>query len=217
MQESAKLAKPAKRFSRRKFVKWSAAGLAGAVVVERAYDFLSESTAKAKIVIVGAGAAGITMSAYLADMLRYDDITLIDPNPDHHYQPGYTLIAGRVIEPQFIVRTTKSLIPSDARWMQDTVTELNPDNNYVVTAKNGKVSYDFLVLVPGCQMDFNLVPGVSRAELGKNNVHCIYDYQGRLPAARPSANWPMPGKAAWCLPPPTPSSNAGARPRRSAL
>lgn len=172
--------KVTRKFSRRQFVKWGAAGLAGAVVIERAYDFFSESTAKAKIVIVGAGAAGITMAAYLSDMLRYDNVTLIDPSSDHHYQPGYTLIAGGVFEPKEVVRTTKSLIPGHVKWIQDSVTELNPDSNEVVTEKNGKVSYDFLVLVPGCQLDFQQIQGVSREDLGKENVHCIYDYNGAI-------------------------------------
>lgn len=177
---SAKPKKVAKGFPRRKFIKWGCAGLAGAVVGERAYDYLAESTARAKIVIVGGGAAGITMAAYLADMLRYDDITIIDPRTDHHYQPGYTLIAGDIFNPRDIVRPTKSLIPGDAKWVQDTVTELNPDNNLVVTAEHGKISYDFLVLVPGCQMNFDLIPGITRESLGKENVHCIYDYQGAI-------------------------------------
>lgn len=171
---------PNKGFSRRKFIKWGAAGLAGAFVVKRSHSYFSQCTAKAKIVIVGGGAAGITMSAYLADRLRYDDITIIEPNTDHHYQPGYTLIAGGVFEPKEVVRTTKSLIPGDVKWLQDSVTELNPDNNSLTTAKNGKVSYDFLVVAPGCQMDFNLIQGITREELGKENVHCIYDYKGAI-------------------------------------
>ena len=60
------------------------------------------------------------------------------------------------------------------------MTEVNPGSNYVLTARNGKVTYDFLVLVPGCQMDFSLVQGISREELGKGNVHCIYDYKGAI-------------------------------------
>ncbi len=165
---------------RRRFIKWGLAGLAGAVVLERAYDYLSESSVKARIVIVGGGTAGITMAAYLTDMLRYDDITIIDPNSEHYYQPGYTLIAGGVFEPEEVVRSTKSLLPRDVKWIQDSVTELNPDNNSLQTASHGRFSYDFLVLVPGCEMDFNAVKGVTREELGKDNVHCIYDFKGAI-------------------------------------
>jgi len=139
---------------------------------------VSESKAKAKIVIVGGGAAGITMAAYLSDMLRYDDITIIEPNDTHYYQPGYTLIAADVFTPEEVARPTKTLIPSQVKWLKDSVAELNPDNNTLLTAHNGKVSYDYLVLVPGCQMDFNLVEGITRETLGEGNVHCMYDYKG---------------------------------------
>src|SRR5665648_730153 len=81
-------------FSRRNFLKIGVAGVAGLIVLERSYDYLSESTVRAKIVIVGGGAAGITMSAYLSDMLRHVDITIIEPSDTHYYQPGYTLIAA---------------------------------------------------------------------------------------------------------------------------
>ena len=180
-------------FSRRKFLQLGAGGLAGGLLVERSYDYLAESTAKAKIVIVGGGAAGITMSAYLADMLRYVDITIIEPNEIHDYQPGYTLIAADVFTPAEVSKPTKQLIPSQVKWLKDSVVELNPDDNSLTTAVNGRVAYDFLVLVPGCQMDFNLVEGISRASLGEGNVHSIYDFKGavlcrdaikRLPATK---------------------------------
>lgn len=164
--------------SRRKFFKIGAIGLAGAIIAERTYDYVSESKAKAKIVIVGGGAAGITMAAYLSDMLRYDDITIIEPNDTHYYQPGYTLIAADVFTPEEVARPTKTLIPGQVKWIKDSVAELNPDNNSLLTMLNGKISYDYLVLVPGCQMDFNLVEGISRETLGEGNVHCMYDYNG---------------------------------------
>lgn len=170
-------AKTKKKFSRRRFLKLGAAGLAGAIVVERGYDYFSESKAKGKIVIVGGGAAGITMSAYLSDMLRNVDVTIIEPNEIHHYQPGYTLIAADIFTPGEIVKPTRKLIPKHVKWLQDSVTELNPDDNSLTTAKSGKVSYDFLVLVPGCQMDFGLVEGISRTNLGEGNVHSVYDYR----------------------------------------
>ena len=111
--------KPARKLSRRRFVKWGLAGAGTALVAQRSYHYLSQSTVRAKVVIVGGGAAGITMSAYLADKLRHDDITIIEPNPDHYYQPGYTLIAGDVFAPEEVVRPTSSLLSRDVKWLQD--------------------------------------------------------------------------------------------------
>jgi sulfide:quinone oxidoreductase len=156
------------------------AGAAGAVILERSVHYFNQSGAKAKIVIVGGGAAGITMAAYLSRMIRDYDITIIEPNEKHYYQPGYTLIAAGVFTPGEVVKPTKDLIPDHVKWVKDSVTELHPDANTVVTAKEGKFSYDFLVLVPGCQMNFNLVEGISREELGKGNVHSIYDYNSAV-------------------------------------
>ena len=103
-----------KSYSRRKFLKIGLAGLAGAVVLERSVHYFNQSGAKAKIVIVGGGAAGITMAAYLSHMIRNYDITIIEPNEKHYYQPGFTLIAAGVFTPEEVVKSTKSLIPDHA-------------------------------------------------------------------------------------------------------
>jgi sulfide:quinone oxidoreductase len=166
--------------SRRRFLAAGAIGLGGLVVAERAWDYFSESKVKAKTVIVGGGAAGITMAAYLTDKLRYDDITLIEPNEIHHYQPGYTMVAAGTFKPDGLLKPTQSLIPRGVRWVKDSVMELDPDNNAVITSRNGKINYDFLVLVPGCVTDFNQIEGIAKENLGKGNVHTIYDYQGAI-------------------------------------
>ncbi|MFV0267911.1 MAG: NAD(P)/FAD-dependent oxidoreductase [Draconibacterium sp.] len=166
--------------NRRRFLLNGALGLGGLIVAERTYDFFSESKAKAKILIVGGGAAGITMAAYLTDKLRTPDITIVEPNETHFYQPGYTLIASGIFSPEQVTRSTGKLIPRGVKWVKDSVAELVPDANYVTTQKSGKIDYDFLVLTPGCQMNFDLIEGISRETLGEGNAHCIYDYQGAI-------------------------------------
>jgi sulfide:quinone oxidoreductase len=168
------------KLTRRAFLKYGGIGLGGLVVLERGYDYFSASAAKAKVVIVGGGAAGITMAAYLADWLRSPDITIIEPNDTHYYQPGFTLVAADVFTPNEVSMPTHDLIPGKTKWVKDTVAELDPEKNRVVTSKNGAVPYDFLVLAPGCQMDFNLIEGISRETLGEGNAHCIYDYNGAI-------------------------------------
>ncbi len=165
-------------FSRRNFLKLSAAGLAGAVIVERSYDYLSDSKARGKIVIIGGGAAGITIAAHLAKRLRQPDITIIEPDAVHRYQPGFTLIAAGLSSAKKIERPTASLIPSGVTWLQDRVTEVDPERNRVVTATGGAIAYDFLVVAPGCVVNYGLVEGITRETLGAGNAHCIYDLEG---------------------------------------
>lgn len=176
--------------TRRKFITAGALGLGGFAVSYKVWDFLSESKVKARIVIVGGGAAGITMAAYLTDMLRYDDITIIEPNELHHYQPGYTMIAAGSFKPGEIIKTTESLIPKDVTWVKDKVMELEPENNCVVTSRNGKINYDFLVLVPGCVSDFTQIEGISKETLGTGNVHTIYDFEGSVKCHEALQNLP---------------------------
>jgi sulfide:quinone oxidoreductase len=163
--------------SRRNFFKLSAAGLVGAVVIERSYDYFSESTARAKIVIAGGGAAGITIAAHLCDRLRHVDITIIEPEEIHRYQPGYTLVAADLMAPQKLERPTASLVPSGVKWLQDRVVELHPDRNQLTAAKAGVVAYDFLVVVPGCQMDFGLIEGITPKTVAKKIHDIIGDIQ----------------------------------------
>lgn len=164
--------------SRRRFLKLSALGLGAVIVTERSFDYFSESKAQGKIVIVGGGAAGITMAAYLTDKLRNPDITIVEPNEIHHYQPGYTMIAGGVFTADEILKPNKDLIPRGVTWVKDHVVELNPDSNCLETRRSGKICYDYLVLVPGCQMNFSLVEGIDVNRLGEGNVHSIYTHEG---------------------------------------
>ena len=85
--------------SRRHFFQiLAASGLLSLVNTEKANAF--SSNAKGKIVIVGGGAAGIAMAARLKKLLSNPDITLIDPSDRQFYQPGFTLIASGVYEPE---------------------------------------------------------------------------------------------------------------------
>ena len=168
------------KINRRKFIATGALGLGGIVMAERAWDYFSESTVKAKIVIVGGGAAGITMAAYLTDKLRYYDITIIEPNEIHHYQPGYTLVAAGTFKPDELLKPAQSMIPRGAKWLKDTVVELDPDNNRLETSRHGKITYDFLDLVPGCVSNFDEVEGISKETMGGGNVHTIYDLEGAV-------------------------------------
>ncbi len=138
------------------------------------------SSAKGKIVIVGGGFAGISTAAKLASSLSNPDITIIEPNTDIHYQPGYTLVASGVYEPGDVVYKTADFIPSGTKWLQDKVVEFKPDTNSVVTEKNGEVKYDFMVVATGLQINFAGIEGLTPDLLGTNGINCIYVHDGAV-------------------------------------
>lgn len=166
-----------KGIDRRHFFKLMAmAGLLTVASTQKAKAFSSK--AKGKIVIIGGGAAGISMAARLKSWLDKPDITLIDPSDRQFYQPGFTLIASGVYQPDDVWRKQEDCIPSDIKWIKDSVAAVDPVWNQVTTKNNGKIAYDFLVLTPGIQINWEKVEGITQATLGQGNAHSIYDFEG---------------------------------------
>lgn len=153
-----------------------AAGLVSFSGTEKANAFSSK--AQGKIVIIGGGSAGISMAARLKRWLDKPDITLIDPSDRQFYQPGFTLIASGVYQPDEVWKKQEDCIPGGIRWIKDSVAAVDPVRNRVATVQNGEIPYDFLVLTPGLQINWTKVEGITRETLGQGNAHCIYDFEG---------------------------------------
>lgn len=136
------------------------------------------SNAKAKVVIVGGGAAGLSMAARLTNWLSQPNITLIDPSDRQFYQPGYTMIAGGIFTANEVHRPQEEFIPKGVKWIKDVATAVDPDKKSVTTGSGEVIEYDFLVLTPGLQVNFDQVEGISLDRLGEGNAHSIYDFNG---------------------------------------
>lgn len=126
-----------------------------------------------QIVIVGGGAAGITTAAQLLKQNRKLDIAIIEPSEQHHYQPGWTLVGGGIAPVSDFTRAEQDVVPTGAKWIKDAVTKLDPDSNTVITESGTSVTYDYLVLCPGIQINWHLIKGLPEA-LGKGGVTSNY-------------------------------------------
>jgi sulfide:quinone oxidoreductase len=134
---------------------------------------VNHQTYSHQIVIIGGGAAGITVAAQLLAQNKNLDIAIIEPSDKHYYQPGWTLIGGGIFTLEQTIRNEKDLLPDGLTWIKDYVETLDPDRNLVLTNQGKRVEYDYLVVCPGIQIDWHLIKGLPEA-LGKGGVTSNY-------------------------------------------
>ena len=129
-----------------------------------------------QLVIVGGGNAGISVAAQLRKALKKPDIAIIEPSRKHYYQPLWTLVGAGVFPKEVTEREEAPYIPDKATWMQDAVIEFQPDDNTVLTRDGKKVRYDFLVVAPGIQIDWDKISGL-KGNIGQYGICSNYAYE----------------------------------------
>ncbi|TMV13152.1 bifunctional protein tyrosine phosphatase family protein/NAD(P)/FAD-dependent oxidoreductase [Arenibacterium halophilum] len=127
------------------------------------------------VVIVGAGAGGISVAASLKSRKPDLEIAIIDPAEIHYYQPGWTMVGGGIFEAQDTAKTMGSLIPKGVKWIKAAVAAFEPQNNAVILDGCRVVKYDRLVVCPGLKLDWGKVEGLEET-LGRNGVTSNYRY-----------------------------------------
>jgi sulfide:quinone oxidoreductase len=128
-----------------------------------------------QIVIVGGGNAGISIASQL---LRKDsrlDIAIVDGAKKHYYQPAWTLVGGGEFDIKDTERDEASVIPVGATWVQQMVQGFKPDENKITLADGNDISYDYLIAVPGIQLNWSEIKGLPE-NLGKNGVCSNYSF-----------------------------------------
>ena len=160
-----------------------------------------------QIVIVGGGAAGITVASQLLAVDRDLEIALIEPSDKHYYQPAWTLVGGGTYRAEDTVKPQQEVIPDRVTWIQDYCQEFQPDRNIVITKQGTEIAYQYLVIAAGIQLDWHLVKGLPEA-LGKDGVCSNYAYD-QAPIVNSTINSFQGGTAIFTYPN-TPIKCAGA-------
>lgn len=129
-----------------------------------------------QILIIGGGNAGLSVAAQLLRKRPKLDIGIIEPSEKHYYQPAWTLVGGGAYNVNATVRNEKDFIPKNATWIKDSAESFEPEQNKV-TCKSGAVyTYDYMVVAPGIQLDWDKIKGLKET-LGKNGVTSNYTFQ----------------------------------------
>ena len=125
------------------------------------------------ILIVGGGAAGVSVANNMRRQNGSIDIAIIEPSEKHYYQPGFTIIGGGAYTLKQTTRNEADLIHPTVTWIKEYAEFFQPDANSVTLRSGETISYDYLVVCPGLQLDWDKVVGLKET-IGKNNVCSNY-------------------------------------------
>lgn len=146
--------------------------LAGGLVPEaRAAEKLKT---RARIVIAGGGAAGLTVANRLNDVLDGAAITMFDAREAHYYQPGFTLVGAGVKPREYPVSRTADYIPGGVTWVAEAVAEIDPEARSLTTTAGTRAQYDFLVVATGLTLDYAAIEGMDPSLIGREGIGSVY-------------------------------------------
>ncbi|MEI6631180.1 MAG: FAD-dependent oxidoreductase [bacterium] len=106
-----------------------------------------------KILIVGAGFAGLAASRILRRIKKEAQLTIIDKNSYSNFLPLLPDVFGRRINPNFLVWPLERLNKIGINFINEEVTALDLAGREVSTL-NSRISYDYLLLACGSETNF---------------------------------------------------------------
>ncbi|NOT80378.1 MAG: NAD(P)/FAD-dependent oxidoreductase [Bacteriovoracaceae bacterium] len=159
-----------------------------------------------KVVIIGAGAGGISLAAKLSRSLPEGSIALIDPAEHHYYQPLWSIVGAGLADMKDTQKNNKDLIPQGVVWIKNAVKEILPHENKLLISDEA-IQYDYLVVAPGLRLCWDKIEGLGD-NLGKNGICSVYQAD-QVNLAREMITNFKKGNALFVMPP-VPIKCAGA-------
>ncbi|SMH45377.1 NAD(P)/FAD-dependent oxidoreductase [Maritimibacter sp. HL-12] len=158
--------------SRRAFIGLGMAGMAAALAGSPAQA--AKVATKARIVIIGAGAAGTAIANRLVDRLDGAEITLVDGRKQHLYQPGLSLVAAGLKPADYVTSQTADWLPAGVSLVAERAAAIDPEAKTVSTEGGQTLAYDYLIVAPGLVLDYDAIEGFSLDMVGQNGIGSLY-------------------------------------------
>jgi sulfide:quinone oxidoreductase len=132
-----------------------------------------------RLLILGAGTAGTIMVNKLHAQLDPDawDITIVDKDETHYYQPGFLFLPFRIFEPERMTRPKRDFIPDAVRTIFAEVERIAPEENTVFLTDGRRLEYDLLIVATGVVPRPDETPGLD-GPLWYEDIFDFYTFEG---------------------------------------
>lgn len=128
-----------------------------------------------QVLVIGGGSAGLAVAAGLRNQVNPPSIGIVEPSEKHYYQPIWTLVGGGVFDREVSERNEADYIPEGCEWLKDYAQSFDPDNNSVTLRSGEQVTYDFMVVAAGIQINWDAIPGLKES-VGKPGTGVVSNY-----------------------------------------
>ena len=143
-----------------------------------------------KLVVLGAGTGGTIMVNKLRKVLDRSewDITIVDENKEHYYQPGFLFIPFGIYTRQDVIKPKADFIPPGVNLIFNTIDHIDPDNNKVILDGGTVLVYDYLIIATGTRIVPEETTGLMD-KLWRKNIFDFYSLDGALALRDFIRNW----------------------------
>ncbi len=143
-----------------------------------------------KLLIIGAGTAGTMMLNKLHKKLDKRDweITIVDKDELHYYQPGFLFIPFGMYQKEEVVKPKREFFPKGINAIFEEVKKIEPEKN-TVNLKNGEaLSYDLLIIATGSTPRPEETEGL-KGKLWYKDIFDFYTFEGATKLAEKLKDW----------------------------
>ncbi len=143
-----------------------------------------------KLLILGAGTAGTMMLNKLHRTLAKKgwEITIVDQDPVHYYQPGFLFIPFGIYKPDQVKRPKEAFFPKGIQAIWEEVEQVLPEKNQVLLAGGKTLDYDVLIIATGTTPRPDETPGLL-GDLWYKDIFDFYTYEGSTRLAKKLEDW----------------------------
>lgn len=134
------------------------------------------------LLVLGGGSAGTMVVNKLRKKLPKDlwEITVIDQDTKHIYQPGLLLMPFGTYKPEQLVKKRKGFFPDGVGFIQAGIEKVDPLVSKVFLDDGREIGYDYLVIATGTSPRPDQTPGMSDPALWYKSVFDFYTMEGSL-------------------------------------
>jgi len=145
---------------------------------------------KKNLIIIGAGTAGTMMANKLNRALdgKQWQITIIDRDNIHYYQPGFLFLPFGIYQPEDVVKSRTAFLPDEVTFLIDEVDQIVGEKNEVRLKSGNVLPYDVLIVATGVEIAPEETPGLKEA-LWHKDIFDFYTYDGAVALAEKLKNW----------------------------